>query len=457
MFTRSKASKPRSAASTLVVSFAVVAFVGWLLLSMPVSNADGIWHFGTGSLFLAVSAVSVTGLAPVAVGATLSSFGLAVLALIVQFGGIGIMTVGMFVFMAAGRSLSVTEERSVMSATGETNPGDVPRILLSTFLFSSAWELAGAVFLALRIHALFPGLGPARAVARGVFYSVMAFCNAGFDPFGYGPAFCSMPSFGAPVCVLALVGSLGFVVHTNLIALRPWRRDRARRGRLTLHSCVALEGLCSVLAFAAVAFLALESGRGMAHIAGAGHKLFAAVFGGTTARAAGFCGIPLETLTPASVAVTATIMFAGAAPGSTGGGVKTTTLWVLWSTVTAMFGNRQCPELHGRTVPRHVVNEAVAVLVLYILLGLFTTVGLLIAENPEHGRVGQLLFESVSAFCNNGLSVGGTTAGLSRAGRIVLCLAMFTGRVGPAALVLSLFRTRLSDKSKRYPEENIVI
>lgn len=457
MFTRTKASKSSSAPRTLVFSFAVAAFVGWLLLSLPVSNAGGCWNFGTGSLFLAVSAVSVTGLAPVAVGSALTPFGLTVLALIVQFGGIGIMTVGMFVFTAAGRSMSVTEERSVMSSTGETNPGGVPRILLSTFLFSAVWEAAGAVLLALRIHALFPETGAAGAAARGAFYSVMAFCNAGFDPFGYGPAFCSMPSFGAPVCVLALVGSLGFVVHANLISMRPWRRDRARRGRLALHSRVALEGLVAVMTVAVILFLALDSGGAMAHIDGAGRKLFAAVFGGTTARAAGFGGIPVETLSPASVAVVAAIMFAGAAPGSTGGGVKTTTLWVLWSTVTAMFGNRQCPELHGRTVPRHVVNEAVAVLVLYIVLGLLATIGLLIAENPERGRVGRLLFESVSAFCNNGLSVGGTTAGLSRAGRIVLCLAMFTGRVGPAALVLSLFRPRLSDKSKRYPEENIVI
>ena len=447
-----------SAPRALVLAFAAAIALGGLLLAAPFASADGAWHLGIDRLFVATSAACVTGLDPIGVGAALSPAGLALLVVLVQLGGIGIMTAGTIFFVVLGRSLSVTEERSVSASLGEVRSGDMRRILLGTLRYTLFWEAAGAVVFFARLRALLPGWGAGRAAAGGAFFAVMSFCNAGFSLFGdsFAP-FLRDPASMLCAIALSLVGGIGFVVHANLLALRPWRRDRLRRGRLTLHGRLVLEGILAVLALDMLVFLPLEWNGAYAAL-GAGDKVVAGLFQAITTRSAGFAAVPVEALRPASLAFTVPMMFVGAAPGSTGGGLKTTTVAILGATVAAMFASRETPEIHGRSIPRRIVNDALAILVLSLGIVVVTAFLLFLVERPEPARVPALFFETVSAFANNGMSVGGTTSSLSPAAKLVLVLCMFAGRLGPVTLVLLLHRRRFTaDLSKRYPEENVIV
>ena len=441
----------------LVLGFAAAVLAGAALLSLPAANADGAWHRDVDRLFVSTSAVCVTGLDPIGVGSVLSGFGLAVLALLVQLGGIGIMTTGTFLFAAFGRRLTVSEERSVSSSLGEIRPRDVRRILLGTFAFTFAWEAAGAAVLAARLAKLHPDWSAAKAWLAGAFFSEMSFCNAGFSlfPDGFGPLVGDGPSVAASVA-LSLVGGVGFVVHAHLLSLRPWRKNRLERGHLPLHARLVLEGLAAVVALDLAVYLALEWRGAYAGMGGAG-KFAAALFQAFSSRSSGFSSVPVQSFGAATLLFTALMMFVGAAPGSTGGGLKTTTVSVLFATVRAMFAGRETPELHGRSLPRRAVNDAIAVLALSLAIVLACAFALFAAERPGPARVPALFFEAVSAYVNNGLEIEGTTAGLSAASKAALMLAMFTGRLGPVTLVLTLFRDGSADKSKRFPEENVVV
>lgn len=447
-----------SAPRALVLAFAAAIALGGLLLASPPASADGAWHLGIDRLFVATSAACVTGLDPIGVGAALSPAGLALLAVLVQLGGIGIMTAGTIFFVVLGRSLSVTEERSVSASLGEVRTGDMRRILLGTLRYTLFWEAAGAAVFFARMRALFPERGDGFAAAGGAFFSVMSFCNAGFSlfPDSFAP-FLRDPASMLCAIALSLVGGIGFVVHANLLALRPWRRDRLRRGRLTLHSRLVLEGILAVLALDLAMFLALEW-RGAYASLGARDKVVAGLFQAITTRSAGFAAVPVASLAPASLAFTVLMMFVGAAPGSTGGGLKTTTVAILGAAVAAMFASRETPEMHGRSIPRRIVNDALAILVLslgIVLLGFFL---LCLIERPDDARLPALFFETVSAFANNGMSVADTTARLAAPAKLVLALCMFAGRLGPVTLVLLLHRRPFAaDLSKRYPEENVIV
>ena len=446
-----------SAPRMLLLAFALAIAIGGLLLATPWANADAAWHVGADRLFVAASAVCVTGLDPIGVGTALSRFGLAVLALLVQLGGIGIMTVGTFLFLSFGRALSVDEERSVSYEIGSAADHTTRKVIVATLLFSLAWELAGALLF----YRLFRGgaapLPAGRAAAHAAFFAVMSFCNAGFSlfPDSFAP-FAHRPAVVLVSTALAAAGGLGFLVHANLLALRPWRRNRLARGRLSLHARVALEAMAATCALAFLVFL-LSGWHGPLAALRPGEKFSAALFQTFSARASGFAIVPTCALPAPALFFAAGLMFLGAAPGSTGGGVKTTCFMVLAATVVAMFSSRETPEMHGRSVPRAVVNNAVAGFLLGLGIVLLVAFGLLLAEAGGAARPAALVFEAVSAFGNNGLEIEGTTAGLSPAGMLLCTLAMYAGRVGPASFVLVLFHPHRADLSKRYPEENLLV
>jgi trk system potassium uptake protein TrkH len=252
------------------------------------------------------------------------------------------------------------------------------------------------------------------------------------------------------------VGGIGFIVHANLVAMRPWRNNRLARGRLSLHSRLALEGVAAVVAISLLAYPALEASGAYAGFGGGG-TFRAALFQAFSSRSSGFACVSVGSYRAPTLFLTMALMFVGAAPGSTGGGIKTTTVAVLFATVRAMFLSRDTPELHGRSLPRRVVCDAIAVTVLATLAVSATAFALLLVESGGHARHGALAFEAVSAFANNGMEIDGTTAGLSGPGLAVVSLAMFAGRLGPVALVLTLLRSQRTDLSKRYPEETVVV
>ena len=457
MIARTRSQRSFGAPSRLVVlAFVAAVAAGTLLFALPIARTDGAWHLDLRSLFLATSAACVTGLDPVGVGAALTPFGKAVLVALVELGGLGIMTIGTFLFLAAGRSLSVDEERSVMNTLGTTAPRQVGPVLRQTVAFTLACEAAGAVALAARFAALDPGAGLPRSLARGAFFSVMSFCNAGFSlfPDSFAPLLRD-PAATLWSCALSFAGGIGFVVWANLGACRPWRRNRLARGRVALQSRLALEGVAAVVLLSLLVYLPLEARGAYTGLSGGG-AFRAALFQAFSSRSSGFACVSVASYAPATLAFTMALMFVGAAPGSTGGGIKTTTVAVLFATVRAMF-SRGTPELHGRSVPGRAVGDAIAVTVLSAAAVAATSFALLLAEAAGPARPGALVFEAVSAFANNGMEIDGTTASLSGPGLLVVSVAMFAGRLGPVALVLTLFRRRRADLSKRFPEENVIV
>ena len=448
----------KTAPRLLFVSSIALLLLGALLLALPFANRDGAWHISIRTLTLAASAVSVTGLDPIGIAQNLTSFGFFIIAVLVQIGGIGIMTFGMQLFLMVGRSLSVHEEQTVKTSLGESRLYALGPMLHATILFTFLAEITGAAILAWRFHAINPDLSTLRAIGHGAFLSIMGFCNAGFSIYEDSVmSFASDPIALHTITVLSVIGGLGFIVIMNILRLRPWKRDRSSRGYLSLHSRIVLSSSALLFTGCTILFLLLEAHAAFAEFSFP-EKLSRAAFHSAALRSAGFSVFPAETMTKASNLLSMICMFIGGAPGSTAGGIKVSTLVVLAATVRAAFCFRRTPELNFRSVPRNVVINAIAILTLCSLLVLSTAFLLSIfeADNPNLSLDG-ILFESISAFSNCGLEPSGRTASLSAPSLFCLAYCMFFGRLGPVTIGLTLFHPRSTDLTKRYPEENIIV
>lgn len=438
----------------ILASFAVTILIGTLLLALPASNADGVWHLSSASLFLSTSATCVTGLDPVGIGGALTHFGIFIMAMLVELGGVGVMTVGTFFFIAMGRRLSISEERVIMNTLGEETVNNVSRTILSTLYFTLSWELIGAAIITWRLYSAYE-YNFLRAVGHGLFISIMAFCNAGFGLFADSMCrYATDPVMMISCMVLTVVGGIGFVVHANILALRPWRKNRQARGRLTLHAYLVLKATAIILISGTLAFLALEWFGAFEKFSFL-DKVIGASFQTVTSRTTGFAAVPTPELRSASLIITMVIMFIGAAPGSTAGGIKVTTVAVLYATVRNMLHNRQAIELRKRSLPVRIVKNAIAITVLSLTVITGATIIMAITEESTGQSMFSVFFEIISAFATTGLSLGATPA-LTTAGRLCIIACMFVGRLGPVSLAMSM-SNQPGVLAKRYPEENIVV
>jgi len=438
----------------VLASFAATILLGALLLALPFSNTDGAWHLSSSSLFLSTSATCVTGLDPVGIGESLTHFGIFVMTLLVELGGIGVMTIGTFFFIAMGRRLSVSEERVIMNTLGEDTVNNISRTILRTLYFTFSWEVVGAAIIAWRLYSHYQYSLP-RAAAHGLFISIMAFCNAGFGLFPDNMCrYASDPVMMIACMVLIVVGGIGFIVHANLLALRPWKKNRLARGRLTLHSYLVLKITVFILLTGTLAFLALEWFGAFEDFSFI-DKVVGASFQTVTSRTAGLMAVPTPELRSASLILTMVVMFIGAAPGSTAGGIKITTAAVLYATVRNMLHNRQAIELHGRSLPVRVVKNAIAITVLSLIVITGATLIMSLTEESTGQSMFSVFFEIISAFATTGLSLGATPA-LTPPGRFCIIVCMFVGRLGPVSLAMSM-SSQPGVLAKRYPEENIVV
>lgn len=441
---------------SIAAAFASAILIGTLLLSLPWAHTDGRWHLDADIVFLSTSAVCVTGLDPVGIGTELSFFGICVLLMLVQLGGIGIMTVGTFFFVFMGRRLSVSEERAVIASLGENSVGNVVPMLKKTLVFTFSWELIGALFIAY-ILAEMHGYEPNHALGHGLFISIMSFCNAGFGLFPDSLCrYSENPVLMLLVSLFVIAGGTGFVVHSNVLSLRPWKKSLSERGRLTLHSKIVLASSAALIAVCTMLYLLIEWNGAFSHLSWR-DKLVGAFFHSVTSRTAGFAGVSTESLSPASQILTMAEMFIGAAPGSTGGGIKLTTAAVIVATVCSMLKNRSETEMFGRTVQERTVREAVAITVLSLSIVAAAVFVLSVTEPVDKTGAGilRLSFEAVSAYATCGLSAGSTSS-LTVPGKLVVSLLMFIGRLGPMTLAMTMARAGASTP-KRYPEENVLV
>lgn len=449
-------------ARLMVVSFGVATLLGSFLLTLPQSlrNISSVSYVD--GLFMAASAVCVTGLSVHNVPETYTPFGQAVLLLLVQAGGLGIMVLSTFFAILAGRKLRLRDAAVMAEMIDADSFARLRRNVASIVLFTLGIEAVGALallFCFLPHHEIasdpvagVPLSGAGDYLWAAVFHSVSAYCNAGFSLFREGlvplvgsPAICSV------ILVLGTLGGLGFPVHEELLRWARLRVRGERPPRLSLHSRVVLLTSALLLALGAAGFLLLEARRSMQGLSWP-TKILASLFQSSATRSTGFNTVDVGLMGPATWMLTCALMFIGAAPGSTGGGVKVTTVATLFATLRAELRGYEAPRLLGRTLPAPTVRRAMGVAFLSVVLAA-GFVFLLLAVEPHHPM--GLALEAISAFATTGLSTG-VTPSLSATGKLLITVAMLIGRIGPLTMALAL-ANQSAARSYRLPEERVGI
>lgn len=444
----------------MALAFLLAILTGAFLLALPAANTDGRWRDAVSAIFTATSATCVTGLTVIDIGSELTRFGQLVVLTLIQLGGLGVTTFGTFLLVLVGRRLSVQNEFVLMDAYGVEAVKGIRALLLWTMGFTLLFEGIGTLLLWTRYLAppasLALNLDPWTALYYASFHAVSAFCNAGFSLHRDSLiAFQHDPFYLGVVGSLIVAGGLGFLVLYNLVTIKFWRRNLMTRGRITLHTRTVLMATVILILTATLLFLGLEWSNALADLPVA-DKLSCALFQGVTPRTAGFNAVAMGQIKEVTRFITALFMLVGGSPGSSAGGIKTTTLVVLIMTVTAMCRNRRETVLLNRTLPYAVVREAVVIFLLMLALVALAYGVLLVTEYPQQGDdASKLFFETVSAFATVGLSIDHTGT-LSNAGRWVIIVCMYIGRLGPLAVAL-LIGSRDESQRIRYPEEEIVV
>ncbi len=418
-------------ARTLCVGFLIIILAGALLLFLPFSSKSGGTPFFD-CLFTAVSATCVTGLVVADTFSNWTMFGQIVIVLLIQIGGLGFVTIITFFNVAAGRKLGFRTLANASDGLTESTFQGGRRIFISIMKYSMIFEGAGAVLLSVAFWKDHGAFG----IFMGIFTSVTAFCNAGFDLCGVDGAYSSLTNYsGDPlvimtVALLIILGGLGFIVWENFLNIR-------RVKKLSLHTRAVLIST-GILVVISTLFYLLAEWDNPVTLGGMdfGGKLMNSFFAGVTARTAGYNSVSVGDMSDFSKLGTCVFMFIGASPASTGGGIKTTTVLVLIMTVVSYLRSKNDVELLGHKIDKLAVYRTLTVTMLS-LLAVILCFSVLYFTLPEDVSGVDCLFEAVSAFSTAGLSAGPTAiAGVP--GRILLMITMYIGRVGPVSLVLSM-------------------
>ena len=448
-----KAAKRFDPARTLVIGFLVIIAAGTLLLCLPISSKSGEFTPIFDCLFTATSASCVTGLALYDTYLHWSVFGQFVIALLVQVGGLGFVTIITFFNIAAGKKLGY---RTLKNAAGDLTESSFEggrKIFVSIIKYSLIFELCGAVVLAIVFVPKYGGYG----VWMSVFMSIMAFCNAGFDLMGMEGESTSLiscqddPAVLITISLLVILGGLGFIVWENFLNIRT-------RKKLSLHTKTVLI-MSGILLVAGTLFYMISESRNPATMKDMpfGEKLLNAYFTSVSTRSSGYDNLGMGEMSEFSQLGTILLMFIGAAPGSTGGGIKVTTLMVLIMTVVSYIRNKNDVELFRHKIDKLTIYRTlvISVLSMFAVAVCFVALYFSMPEDTEAGAV-QCLFDAVSAFSTAGLTAG-AAALTGFAGKCLLIVTMFVGRVGPVSLIMSLVMNSRERKNIVVPDGQILI
>lgn len=429
-----------SATQTICISFLLVIAVGTLLLTLPISSRTG--RLGViDALFTATSATCVTGLVVRDTWSQFSLFGQVVILMLIQVGGLGLVTLTSFFALAARRRMGFRDLRLLgesVSADGLSKATEVLKIVIK---LAAAFEAVGIVLL---LFAFVPQFG-AEGVWVSVFTAISAFCNAGFDLFGRFGAYSSLVPYvnnyyvQAVIMFMIMAGGLGFMVWVELAEYR-------KKRRLSLHAKVVLQFSAIFWVGGAVLLALLEwsNPRTMGGLSVPG-RIMAALFQSVSTRTAGMNTIDLAACSPISKLLMSVLQFIGAAPGSTGGGVKVTTFAVLILTIRSVAQGRDDCVIGGHHIESKTVYRALTIIVIGAVAA-FGSAVVVYYNTAETVSVIDCIFESCSAFGTVGLSVG-VTGQLNTGAKLLYMACMFMGRVGPVSLAISL--TAKPDDNKR--------
>lgn len=437
----------------LACGFLILILLGTALLCLPAATLEGRGLNVFDSLFTATSAVCVTGLVAVDTGTTFSMLGQAILLLLIEVGGLGFMVFATLIMGLLGRKLSLKNRvliRESMSGTTLSGLIDLTRVYVRIALVI---EATGALLLSLRFV---PMYGWEKGIWLSVFHAVSAFCNAGFDLFGHYSSltfFWNDPLVVLTISALIILGSMGFLVIFEVL------RSRGSWEKFSLHTRVVLLAT-AVLLVGGTLFYALIEWNNPHTLAVEGSNVFTrllgAFFQSVTMRTAGFNTVDLGGMTGAGKLVSVVLMFIGASPASTGGGVKTTTMALILLVVWSVIRGGEDVTVMKKRLPAELTRRALAIVSISMGLLLAGTMALSCVEGDGVPLI-DLLFETASAVATVGVSAAGTP-NLSTASRAVMIPIMFFGRVGPLTLALAFANRQNSTKNRlRYPEEKIMI
>ncbi|MFW6287196.1 MAG: TrkH family potassium uptake protein [bacterium] len=427
----------------LALGYIIVITLGTVFLLLPISTVNGETTGILEAIFTATSATAVTGLIVENTAEHWTSFGQFVIMCLIQIGGFGFMTSTTLLFFIFGRKISLRERLLIMEDLNYKKISGVIALSKYVIILTFVIEFMGAALLFLHFQSI---MSPSKAMFYSVFHSISAFNNAGFDLFGNSlEGFTSNTYINIIIGALFILGGLGFLVIDEII-------EKRKYGNLSLHSKLVITITILLILLGSFAVFILEYNNpdtiGDLNLK---TKMLASFFQGITTRTAGFNTIPIGNFRDVTLFVMILLMFIGASPGSTGGGIKTTTFGTLLVVVYNMASHKKDVEVFNRRFKQKDIYKALSVVMISLLLTFVVTMVLSLTEKFAFIHI---LFEVFSAFGTVGLSTG-ITPELSTIGRIFIILTMFIGRVGPFTLAMALGRRY--NKGIRYPEEDILI
>ncbi len=436
-------------AQVLLFSFLVIILLGSGFLSLPRAVTPGTCLSYVDALFTATSATCVTGLTVLDTGQQFSMTGQLIILVLIQIGALGIMTYASFFAFILGKNISLRERLLMRDVMNYENMGVISRLLSATVIFTLVIEALGALFLFIGMQDSAPQLG--MRIYSAIFHSISAFCNAGFSL--YSNSFMNFTGNYMVVTTLSLLiilGGLGFPVILNLLTLRGLAKFR--QGKLFSVQTRMVLGISFFLIFFGFLFFLLTENRNSLNDLAWPEKILHAFFQSVTTRTAGFNTVNIGQIAPVTSLLFILLMFIGASPGSTGGGIKTTTAGILFAGVWSVIRGRNRIELFKKDIPFTVLNRSIVIFIFSVLL---IFMALMVLSYSEQASLLDISFETVSAFGTVGLSRGLTSL-LTDTGKITVILLMFFGRLG--ALTISLAITSPKEVYHYgYPSENVMV
>ena len=444
-----------SPAFFLLISFAIAMLAGASLLMLPFSTTSGNITF-IDALFTSTSAVCVTGLTVLDTGSYFTFYGQIVILLLIQLGGLGIMTVSVLLFQFLGKVISFKHRMAMQETFAHTPRKDIYRLIKSIFAFTLIVEGTGAIFLFFHWKNEFSAI---KAGYMAVFHSVSAFCNAGFSLFNNNfMNYTGSYLLNFTICALIVLGGIGFPVVFEIYNLA--YKNRGKRVKISVQTKSVLVTTIILIASGTLLFLLLEPDNSLKGLS-LTENILASLFQSISSRTAGFNTVDLSVLSDSAASLIILLMFIGASPGSCGGGIKTTTLFVLFSLVKNRIRGNTNINVFKKSLGKESLSKSVSIFLLSITLVTLVFFLLLMSDHFGHkeirnsDRFVSYLFEVVSAFGTVGLSMG-ATAVINNLGKFLLIITMLIGRVG--VLTFSYVITAAeAPRGIEYAEENLMV
>lgn len=431
----------------LALGFLAVILIGGTILTLPISSANGEYTNFLDALFTSTSAVCVTGLVTLDTGTHWSMFGQTIIMLLIEIGGLGFMSFTTLIAIILGKKITLRDRLILQDAMNTFSIQGLVKMVQYVLTFTITVQLSGALLFSTQF---IPQYGIGKGLFYSLFHSISAFCNAGFDLFGN---FSSLTSYSSNwvvilvVSALIIIGGIGFAVWIEIYNFKSIKK-------LSIHSkMVILVTTILIVGGTILMFIFEHNNPNTLANMNMGDKILNSFFAAVTPRTAGFNSISTDGMTNAGNFLTIILMFIGGSPGSTAGGIKTTTIGVLLVTVICVIRGRDDAEAFKKRFPKELIYKAFT---LFFIGGALVIGATMLLSYTEKGASFlSLLYETTSAFGTVGLTVG-LTQKLTEVGKVLIMIMMYLGRVGPLTVVLSLMRNK-KNNGVRYPEGKILI